>query len=87
MISTTTIHVLEMRNQAQWVSDLPKFIKVISVGMGFKVNQFEGLKTRLNWISGPIFLEATTGWSGAQASYTLWSLDMQDVCQITYHKC
>lgn len=55
MISTITIYILEMKNQAQWVSDLSKFIKVISVGMGFKVKQFVGLKTRLNWISGLYF--------------------------------
>lgn len=51
--------------EAQWVGKwLIQVHKTSKWWVGFKVKQFECLTTRLNWISGPTFLEAT-GWRWA----------------------
>lgn len=68
MISTITIHVLEMRKQAQKVSDLSKFIQLISGEMGFKVKLNHKVKLDL-WA----YISGGNNWLELSTSYTLES--------------
>lgn len=87
MISTITIYILrdeESGTVGKWLVQVHKSNQCWD---GIQSQAVCGLKDKVKLDLGPIFLEATTGCSGAQTSYILLSLDMQDVCQITYHKC